>query len=765
MSNLFSRYTHWLHSRWPAGTVEKLPEVGEDGATSIPGVRIVGDLTGVPLLKFSADTGARAVQAIAREGLKPTTRGNAASHSDAAAGHSDAAVVDIAIIGGGVSGLSAALEATKVGYSFDLFEATQPFSTIVNFPKAKPIYTYPTEMTPAGQLHLSATLKEELLIELETQRIAGGIETKRVRIERLERRGDEIVLHHEGGGESRARRVIVAIGRTGNYRKLNVPGEDQDKVYNRLYDPKEHAGKNALVVGGGDSALESAIALTVSGAHVTLSYRKPEFARSKPENAEKVRQLVLDPAQEMAVESPSSERVNTSASSQHRGKGAPGSLRLMLGSRVTAITPGAVTLKDQSGKDVTIPNDVVLAMIGREAPLDFFRRSKMRIRGEMSTLQWTVFGAFFAVMLLVYIWKAWWIGHTGIFAIGQGWGLGPDTILGTIANSSKSPGFWYTAAYSACIVAFGIARIRRRKTPYVKWQTLSLMAIQLVPLFIIPEILLPWMDANHWLPAVIRDNLVPNGEYWRAYGLILAWPLFLVNLASPHPMTWWLVIGLVQTFVVIPLLVWKYGKGAYCGWICSCGALAETMGDTHRTKMFHGPRWNRGNMVGQVILGLAALLTILNMLAWMPAMHLALEPLVHWMHKGYKAVVDILIGGAIGVGFYFWFSGRVWCRFACPLAALMHIYARFTRFRIFAEKKKCISCNVCTSVCHQGIDIMNFANKGLPMEDPECVRCSACVQSCPTGTLSFGHFGAAGEVVYDSLPASPVQMRERGSKH
>jgi polyferredoxin len=119
-----------------------------------------------------------------------------------------------------------------------------------------------------------------------------------------------------------------------------------------------------------------------------------------------------------------------------------------------------------------------------------------------------------------------------------------------------------------------------------------------------------------------------------------------------------------------------------------------------------------------------------------------------------------VIGGAIGLGFYFWFSGRVWCRFACPLAALMHIYARFTRFRIFADKKKCISCNVCTSVCHQGIDIMNFANKGLPMADPQCVRCSACVQSCPTGVLQFGYLDGSGNPVYDGLLASPVLMRE-----
>jgi polyferredoxin len=124
--------------------------------------------------------------------------------------------------------------------------------------------------------------------------------------------------------------------------------------------------------------------------------------------------------------------------------------------------------------------------------------------------------------------------------------------------------------------------------------------------------------------------------------------------------------------------------------------------------------------------------------------------------------VDLFLAGAVGYGAYFWFSGRVWCRFACPLAAYMHIVTRFSRFRILAEKKKCISCNVCTSVCHQGIDVMNFANKGLPMEDPECVRCSACVQSCPTGVLRFGQVHPrSGEVIgFDRLPASPVIMRE-----
>src|SRR5262249_25099242 len=144
-ANPIARYVHWLHTRWPAGTVEKMPEVGPDGATAVPGVRIVGDLTGIPLLKFSADTGARAVQAIVKE-LQSDSNTPTLQNSN----------LDLAIIGGGVSGISAALEAKKAGLNFKIFEATQTFSTIVNFPKGKPIYTYPTEMVPAGELKLKA---------------------------------------------------------------------------------------------------------------------------------------------------------------------------------------------------------------------------------------------------------------------------------------------------------------------------------------------------------------------------------------------------------------------------------------------------------------------------------------------------------------------------------------------------------------------------------------------------------------------------------
>src|SRR5688572_20836883 len=183
MPGIIERYTKWLHTQWPAGTVEKLPVSGPDGITAQPGVRIAGDLTGIPLLKFSSDTGARAVRAILKEeGFRKAESGNRKPESE---------VLDLAIIGAGVAGISAAIEAKKGGLNFAIFEATEIFSTVVNFPKAKPIYTYPTEMKLDGGLQFSADVKETLLEEMEAQRRAAGIEVAHARIERIERKGDE----------------------------------------------------------------------------------------------------------------------------------------------------------------------------------------------------------------------------------------------------------------------------------------------------------------------------------------------------------------------------------------------------------------------------------------------------------------------------------------------------------------------------------------------------------------------------------------------
>lgn len=754
MFGFLKRYTHWLHGRWPAGTVETLPEVNEDGSTAVQGLYVVGDLTGIPLLKFSSDTGARAVQTIVGDsGFENRTQRDG--------------VLDLVIVGGGVAGMAAAIEAKKLGLDFVLLEASERFSTVVNFPKGKPIYTYPTEMVPAGDLQFSDTadVKERLLEELETQ--TEDIETVIARAECVERDGDVLRVVVPEGEDVVAHRVIVAIGRSGNFRRLGVPGEDLDKVMNRLHDPKEYAGQDVLVVGGGDSALETAIAIGESGGRVTLTYRRAEFSRPKPENVLRLEALVK-----------------------------AGSLRLVMGSEVQKIDAGSVTLKTVDGEEA-LDNDVVFTLLGREAPLDFFRRSGVPIRGEWRVSTWVSFLLIMLACLFVYHWKTGagipvyeWFKTAKLFPFNLSVPDDQTTLLGTIWTSMTQPSFYYSFAYCACVVGFGFRRIKRRQTPYVSVQTITLMLIQCIPLFLLPYIFLPWAGHNGWFSdgaflKPVADALFPitewdphGREYWRVLGLILAWPLFFWNVFTSEPMWAWLGISLVQTFVIIPLIIWRWGKGAYCGWICSCGALAETMGDAHRQKMPHGPVWNKVNMVGQVALWLAFVILILRLVGW-------LLPYDHWVNAAYMGLfmgktvnwgnlpfpltflnyvwsVDLLLAGIVGVGFYWHFSGRVWCRFACPLAALMHIYARFSKFRIFADKKKCISCNVCTSVCHQGIDVMNFANKGLPMEDPECVRCSACVSSCPTGVLTFGQIDLeTGEVdKVDGLAASSVQITE-----
>ena len=748
MPNPLQRYYTWLHGKWPAGGVEKGPEVRDDGTTELKGVRVVGDLTGVPLLKFSADTGAKAVEAIFEESDFKKGAGD------------DSGIYDLVIVGAGVSGLSAAIEAKKAGLNFIVYEADEPFSTIHNFPRKKPIYTYPTEMQQAGELTFQSEVKEDLLEELNAQKKQHGIETTQAKVDNLTREGGTITVNLTEDEPVKAQRVVVAIGRTGNFRKLNVPGEGMDKVSNRLIDAGEHRGQKVMVVGGGDSALEAAISLAGEGAEVTLSYRKKEFSRPKPENIEKLDALEKE-----------------------------GKLSMRMGTNVQEINEDHVVLCGDDNEDCKVENDYVFTLIGREPPLDFFRKSGIHVSGDWTAKSWIGLIAFLGLVTFLYHLKAYkpFLGIEGtnlwqIFADKQWFPFnipvlgGEGSLLRTFLQAAKTdPGFTFALLYTVVILVFGIRRMRRRKTPYVNLQTSTLIAIQVIPLFILPYLLFPYMyhhgaftggGFGEWFGMTFLSD-GQGGEptqYWRAFGFILAWPLFIYNIFTEAPIWGWIVLGFIQTFVLIPLIIWRWGKGAYCGWICSCGAMAETLGDQHRHKMPHGPKWNKFNMIGQGILAIAFVLLILRIIGWVTPWTGFDRAVAGFIDQNglfsYKVMIDLWLAGAIGYGLYFHFSGRVWCRFACPLAALMHIYTRFTRFRIFAEKKKCISCNVCTTVCHQGIDIMNFANKGLPMEDPECVRCSACVQSCPTGVLSFGRLDGQGNAVVDKLSASPVRMRE-----
>lgn len=752
-------YFDWLQKDNPTGAVDQLPELRNTFDTSVPGIYCIGDLTGIPLIKLAAESGHDLIERLAQNERFTNERHR----------NSDPDTYDLVIVGAGPSGISASLHAQELGMRHVVLESTRMFSTIVNFPAGKPIYVTPEEPPMRSALQFSDGTKETLLEQLD-----GDVQDKPLPVrenetaKRIVEQNGRFVVESDKGRYA-ALRVVVAIGKNGNPRRLGVPGERLPKVFTRLIDPGEHSGQRVLVVGGGDSAVEAAVALARSGAKVTLSYRRAELSRPKEHNIA---------AFEKAV--------------------ASGSIEPVFESTVREITDDAVVLNTRSGER-TVENDAVFGLIGTEIPIAFFKRSGIRMAREKRPVDWIMLATLLLFSCVLYFGKkapvtgvhslgdflrvpsrmsgmSWpnatnavlaWLSYLGMLAGGlflTGYvAAHPHRFFDTAWNTTKhlfyaamfllfgyvyfshnlngtpvlgyDPGFWYTTMYSLTIVIFGFRRIHVNPTGYIRRQTYALMAIQVVPLFILPVFVFPALGAHGLLGGWVMTNVFPGESYWRAYGFVLAWPLFIYNLATGQPTVFWLVVGLIQTFAIIPWLNYRWGKGAYCGWICSCGALAETLGDEYRTKAPHGFAAKKGDNAGQVVLWFAAALTLaVAPQAW-TGWHI---PGADTLKSTYEILVDIVFAGVLGLGVYFFLSGRFWCRFLCPLAALMHIYTRFSLYRIRADKKRCISCNVCTKVCHMGIDVMGYANRGVPMNDVECVRCSACVVNCPMQVLTFG---------------------------
>ena len=715
-------------------------------------------------------------------------------------------VFDFIIIGAGPAGIAAGLEAMKSNYHFKILEATKTFGTIINFPKGKPIYAEPEGLQQVSPLKINEGVKETLLEELCQQ-----VEHKNLPIEEgvnadnITKYKDYLEIETKKGNW-RTLRVILAMGKTGNSRQLKVPGEELGKVYNRLIDPQDAKGEDVLVVGGGDSALETAIAVAEYAKSVTLSYRKATFSRPREGNAQKLQQLAKQ-----------------------------GKITLRLETQVKKITPDQVVLVDRDKKERIIANSMVFVLIGKQLPLDFFKKIQVKIEGTLSGIEKWMFFALLTFSGVVYFGKAsvqailapggepvtWGVAFSQLLSPGF-WGkflaypfkggffenAGPwnwsysfygitaylcfiafvisgiyllvhffKSIKSYTATAWKTfryayfifvaiffcliyfgstyfglkflgkyPGFWYTFFYSLTIIIFGLRRIHMKPTGYIKRQTWTLILIQVFPLFLLPEIILPLMKGWNLLGSdkgFLLTQVFPGGHFGHAYRLILTWPLNIYGLFTDKITTFWLIYTLFFTFGFVYYIVYRWGKGAYCGWICSCGALAETLGDEYRTRAPHGPNAKKWENAGQWVLLAAFIITGLKLLAVLggieiPYIHSPRPMVLDFSRMIYSMVVDVFFAGVLGVGVYFFMSGRVWCRFFCPLAALMHIYTRFSRYRIFSHKKKCISCNICTRVCHMGIDVMSYANKGIPMNDVECVRCSACVVYCPMDVLYFG---------------------------
>ena len=232
------------------------PVVNQHFESNVPGLFIVGDLAGAPVVKIAMEQGHRVAARIA-------------SLSDAGSSLPDS--FDLIVIGAGAAGLNAALTAQDRGLRVLVVEQGKLANTIEDFPEGKWVYAEPESRAVEGKLWLEGAAKEELL-----QRWSEAVRDNKLNLRTgeavigVKRRADAHFDVTTSGGLHRARRVILATGQRGTARRLHVPGEDRSNVYHRLYSPKHYQEQNIVVVGGGNSAVEAALALCGQN-HVTLS--------------------------------------------------------------------------------------------------------------------------------------------------------------------------------------------------------------------------------------------------------------------------------------------------------------------------------------------------------------------------------------------------------------------------------------------------------------------------------------------------------------
>lgn len=106
--------------------------------------------------------------------------------------------------------------------------------------------------------------------------------------------------------------------------------------------------------------------------------------------------------------------------------------------------------------------------------------------------------------------------------------------------------------------------------------------------------------------------------------------------------------------------------------------------------------------------------------------------------KAYGFLIGAIFSGVIGVGFYPIFGNRVWCRFGCPMAAILGFQQRLlSKFRITVNGGQCISCGNCSTYCEMGIDVRAYAQKGENIVRSSCVGCGICSAVCPRGVLNL----------------------------
>lgn len=321
-----------------------IPMVQPNFETNIPGIFIAGELGGMGLIRNAVEQGRQALESITKKINKNGKRGDA---------------LDVLIIGAGPAGFAAALAAMEKKLNCVTLEQETLGGTVAHYPRNKIVMTRPAVLPMYGKTGFTETTKEALLEFWKDVENSTGVKINyNERVLKIEQENGYFKVTSENGTlkSYKSQTVLLAKGRRGTPRKLDVPGEDKSKVVYRLTDPDQYESQHVMVVGGGDSALEAAVSLSeVSGTSVTLSYRSESFGRAKKKNRDKVQK-----AQE------------------------EGRLNVLMKSGVKEIRDNDISL-DHEGQELTLRNDAVIICAGGILPTAFLKEVGIEVETKRGT--------------------------------------------------------------------------------------------------------------------------------------------------------------------------------------------------------------------------------------------------------------------------------------------------------------------------------------------------------------------------------------------
>jgi thioredoxin reductase (NADPH) len=334
------------------GTSERgvdIPLLRAAHESNVDGIFIVGELGGMGLIRNAMRQGTQVPEAAQRAGRRPEARSSSGGHA-----------VDVLIVGAGPAGIACALRCVELGLSYELLEQYALGGSVMHYPRRKLVFTEVIKLPIVGKFGKSEMLKEELVAEFERVVLEAKLtlrEGRRVTAVGGRLGAFEVTAETEGGAKEsyRARTVVLAVGRRGTPRKLEVPGEDQKHVVYRLQDAEQYRHRKVLVVGGGDSAIESAVSVAqAAGSTVHLSYRGDAFFRIKKKNRDDL---------EAEVEA--------------------GRITLHLQTNVVEVGARTVKLKGKDGKVRQLEVDDVVVQIGGVVPTAFLESMGVKVETKM----------------------------------------------------------------------------------------------------------------------------------------------------------------------------------------------------------------------------------------------------------------------------------------------------------------------------------------------------------------------------------------------